>query len=102
MDWSRSAVELHNLVRASIPWPVAQCMLNGQPCRILQSRVIADTAEGITATPGEIVHLGKGALHVATGDGVLGILRIQLAGKKPLAVDDFLRGCSMRPGDRFE
>jgi methionyl-tRNA formyltransferase len=43
-------------------------------------------------TPGTIASDGKTYLAVATGEGWFMVSDLQLAGKKRMAVDDFLRG----------
>lgn len=101
MDWNKAATELHNLVRASVPWPVAQCAFRGQPCRVLRT-AIADAVSLENSRAGDIVSIGKSEIHVATGNGVLALLRLQMAGKKPLDTGDFLRGCPVKGGERFE
>jgi len=37
-------------------------------------------------------------LHVATGNGCISIDRLQPAGKRVLAIDEFLRGYQLKPG----
>jgi methionyl-tRNA formyltransferase len=44
------------------------------------------------------VSIGKAALHVATGNGVLAIEQLQPAGKKPMHVADFLNGHKLVTG----
>jgi len=51
--------------------------------------------------PGTILAAGE-ILAVATGNGVLGIRRIQPAGKKTQSISDFLCGNPIQPGHRFE
>ncbi|HAO86231.1 MAG TPA: methionyl-tRNA formyltransferase, partial [Gammaproteobacteria bacterium] len=39
--------------------------------------------------PGEVIKCTKGVCHVATGDGVLSLEKVQLAGKKIANIKDF-------------
>lgn len=98
LRWRSSARDLHNQIRACVPWPAAQAVLRGQPCKILGSTLIAGRAD---APPGMIVRLEKHGAVVATGDGLLGITLIQAAGKKPLPMADFARGARLEAGERF-
>lgn len=87
LDWQRPATELERLVRAFDPWPVAWVPVNGLPLRVLAARV---TESG--GTPGHILAVGEEGIEVACGEGALLITRLQLPGKKPLAVAELLRG----------
>ena len=97
--WGNSAREIHNQVRGNQPWPVAHCHLDGQVCRIHESRVIDETTE---TQPGTITQVLKNSVYVATGEGQLEILRFQAPGKKAMDMGSFLRGQGLNVGDRFE
>ncbi len=101
IDWSRSAVEIKNQVRALQPWPRAFTHWQrgeGEPLRLIVHRV--SPAEGTSDEPGRVVSCEE-ELTVATGDGVLRLEQIQPAGKRTLAADEFLRGYPLRPGDQL-
>ena len=87
IDWHRPATQIERQVRAFDPWPVAQTDLQGKPLHIWQAEVAAD---GPSAEPGRILAASKAGIEVATGQGVLRILRLQLPGKRAMAVADFL------------
>ena len=89
IDWKKSAVELHNLVRALDSWPGAYTVMNGQTFKIWRTRVVSEDYRGI---PGEVVHQTKQGLAVATGAGLLEILELQAPGKKRMLTTDYLRG----------
>ncbi len=99
VDWTRSAREIHNLVRAAYPWPSAQTLLHGESCRIHRSAVV-DAPAG--AEPGVVVGVEKNRVVVATGEGQLALLVFQAPGKKAMPMGDFLRGHKMQAGDRFD
>lgn len=89
MDWKKSAVELHNLVRALDSWPGAYTDLAGQTFKIWRTRVVSEDYNGI---PGEVIQQTREGLTVATGNGVLEILELQAPGKKRMPATDYLRG----------
>jgi len=63
IDWSRSAAEIHNLVRAvAPPYPGAFTMFRGEPLRILRTRLTPRAAP-----PG--IHDDDSGLHAGCGDG---------------------------------
>jgi len=102
IDWSRSALEIKNQVRALQPWPRAFSSwqrAEGEPVRLIVHRVQA--GHGVKSAPGEIVGIEED-LAVATGDGLLFLKEVQPAGKRVMQVTDFLRGYPLRVGDRLE
>lgn len=97
--WSAPARDIHNLVRAAIPWPVAHCRFSGETCRIHKTDVSNEPAND---SPGTVLSVERDRITVATGAGRLSILALQMPGKKTMTTAEFLRGHAVRPGDRFE
>ncbi len=89
LDWSRPALELDRRVRACDPWPGAYTTWQGQRLKVLRTRPHPAWAGAEPA--GTVVALPDGA-GVVTGQGLLELLEVQLAGKKPLAGGLFVRG----------
>ena len=89
IDWQKSAVELHNLVRALDSWPGAYAQIEGTTYKIWRTRVLGGKPEGV---PGEIIRRTEDGLVVATGAGAIEILELQAPGKKRMAAADYLRG----------
>jgi len=85
LDWNRPAVELERMVRAYHPWPVAFGEIEGETWRIHRAR----SGEG-RASPGELLpERGPDVVAVGCRDGVLEILKLQGAGRKPVAARDW-------------
>lgn len=77
IDWSKSAQEIHNLVRAvAPPYPGATTRLMGKPMRILQTLVTRCTVSG--AAPAFYVKEGKA--YAICGQGVLRVVSFELDG----------------------
>jgi methionyl-tRNA formyltransferase len=94
IDWSRRAVEIVRDCRAQTPWPGCQSDWKGRQVRFLaveaipgQSSLPPGSVYTATALPS-----GEPFVAVATGDGALVIHELQLPGKRPLRVSDFVRG----------
>ncbi len=87
IEWDQSAQQILQLINAFNPWPVAQTEWNGEMVRIRRAAVV----EGATSTtPGHSVDIHPEGLDIASGEGVLRILELQLPGKRSMAVADFL------------
>ena len=87
IDWHRPAVEIDRKVRAFNPVPVAQTVLDGTNMRIWETRVLQKS--GSVAPPGAVIRLGPDGLDVSAAEGVLRILRLQLAGRNPVSALEF-------------
>ncbi len=90
LDWQQSAQQLCRNVRAFNPWPVCWSQVNGKNIKVWQASAISNT--GNDAIPGTIITADKDGIVIATTDGALCIEKLQLPGKKPLAVQDVLNG----------
>lgn len=94
IDWNKSAVEVHNLVRGLQTWPCAQTKLNGKNIKIHKS-VLTDITG---AKAGEVIENNK-KLIVSCGDGqCIEILEVQLDGKKRMDTKSFLMGNKIEIG----
>ena len=98
IDWSLPAQRIHDRVRGLYPWPHAYTYLDGARLIVLQTRLANVPAAG---APGEILDASIEAIHVATGDGVLAVERLQPEGRRPMTAREFLAGRPLRPGSRL-
>lgn len=99
IDWTRPARAIHNQVRALHPWPHAFTF--GPSGRLILHRSTV-AAGKTTEPPGTVVAASATeGLRVATGDGVLEILELQVEGSRVLEARSFLAGHAVRPGDRL-
>lgn len=105
IDWSRSASELVNQIRAFQPWPGSftnwQAANRKQPVRLILHQASAEPAGDSSTPPGTIVEATADRLVVQTGDGRLSLEVIQPAGKKAMPVADFLRGNQPQIGEQL-
>jgi methionyl-tRNA formyltransferase len=99
IDWSEPAARLERKVRAFQPWPTAYTSLGGRQLKILHAMVSAPAARGEASQPaGTVTASTADGITVATGDGSLILLVVQLEGRKALPAADFLRGHPVAPG----
>ncbi|WP_066453004.1 methionyl-tRNA formyltransferase [Anaerotruncus rubiinfantis] len=95
IDFTKSAREVHNLVRGMSPWPVAHTTLDGKTLKVHRTR----TAEG-SGAPGEVLEDGR-RLVVACGEGAVEFLEIQAEGSRRMAAADYLRGHPVMKGAKL-
>lgn len=88
IDWSKSAIAIERMVRAFNPWPSAFTHWHDQLFKIHTTR--ASNAQ-VEAPPGAVVQVGT-EVGVCTGEGVLLLDQVQLAGKRAMGIDEFTRG----------
>lgn len=98
LDFSKSARELERLIRGLNPWPSAYTVLHGKTLKIWQADVIDKEYEGHF---GEIVEITKDCFVIKTGKGTLAVKELQLQGKKRMDAGAFLRGYSLKKGEKI-
>ncbi len=93
IDWQLAATSIWRRVRAYSPWPGCYTSWQGKRLKIIEA-VPLPGEEGVRV--GQVVALAGGeaapAFGVTTGEGILGVLKLQLAGKRVTGAADFLRG----------
>jgi len=95
IDWRLPAVDIWRRVRAFHPWPGCYTRWRGRQLRIIEA---VPVYEGCVAATGRVVALmpagetGEPAFGVGTGEAVLGVLRVQMEGRRAMSAADFLKG----------
>lgn len=89
IDWTMSAREIRNRIRAFSPQPGAFTLVNGQIMKILSAEELRSESK---IACGELKKSGEDRLLAGTGDGTLQLNRVQPEGKRAMTVADFLRG----------
>ena len=84
IDWSKSANEIANQVRAMNPWPVAYFMAKGEVIRVYQASIVAGNLPPVATARNLLVKCGDG--------NFLSLEKLQAPGGKVLSVRDFLNG----------
>ncbi|MCK4903464.1 MAG: methionyl-tRNA formyltransferase [Candidatus Marinimicrobia bacterium] len=94
IDWTKTAKQIHDLIRAFSPSPGAFTTFNGKRLKIFYS-VISNVSSN-NKKCGEIVICSKNQLIIQTGNGLLEIREVQLEGKKRINVEEYLRGTKLQ------
>ncbi len=105
IDWRGHTKDIYNLIRGLSPYPAAFTELvkddKATQMKIFRTvkvegeeyaAMLAQCGFSTAAEPGTILSDGKTYLAVATADGAISVTELQLAGKKRMAVKDFLIG----------
>jgi methionyl-tRNA formyltransferase len=99
IDWNRPARELDFHIRGLSPFPGAWTMISSPKgevrLKVLMSRFVDEKSGEV---PGTVL---LGGLKVATGDGVIQLLRVQREGKAAQDAAEFLNGADLAPGDQL-
>ena len=102
IDFSKSAENIRNKIRALAPAPYAFARINGKNIKFVKATVTGEKSDKAPGTVCSVSPKGAGKMLVATGDGVLSIEKLIPEGKKEMAAGDFVRGRGAAEGDVFE
>lgn len=93
IDWSKSAREIHNLVRGLYKAPSAHCFFRDKLVKVNETRVADDEIPaGFVGEVGEIIKISKEGVEVATTQGVLLIVKVKPEGKGEMFARDWMNG----------
>jgi methionyl-tRNA formyltransferase len=88
IDWNLPAEEIARRVRAFNPWPSAYTFWNGSMLKILRAEPSTGNSH---QEPGTVIQAGN-EITVACGAGTLALRQVQLAGKRAMGIEEFVRG----------
>ena len=95
INWKKKAVDVHDFIRGLSPYPTAWTEIKKEN-EILSLKIFRSSKE-ITEHSHEIgsIHTdGKSFLKIAVKEGFINLLDLQLAGRKKMNIEEFLRGFS--------
>lgn len=100
IQWSSSAVTLHNKIRAFTMGPGTWTTLNEKKIKIHKTRVMAAGVYPVDQQ-GQVIQASDSGIDVATGDGILRLIEIQPESRNRLSAKEALAGKVVQIGDRF-
>jgi methionyl-tRNA formyltransferase len=89
IDWSAPAELIARRCRAFYPWPGAFTTWQGERLKVLAAHPIS--AEPSSEVPGSVMQFDSD-IAVVTGEGLLVLEELQLAGRRPASAQDFAHG----------
>ena len=99
IDWSKSVVQIRNLVRGTYPWPGTYTHFEKTLLKIIACEIADIQIED--APPGAIYITPEKEPAVKTGDGTLILKVVQPANKRKMEGIDFINGYRVKTGDQF-
>ncbi len=101
ISWDLSAIELARQIRAYMPWPGSYTSWRGKLLKIITAYAVnSDSPQsGVPGTVCLYQEAEHQVLAVRTGAGLLVIKHLQLAGKRTMGAEEFLRGYSQIVGE---
>lgn len=98
IEWNKPAREIHNKIRGLSPVPAAYTTLNGKVLKIYRTRVIENSGCG---EPGDVGVFEGDEIIVQTATGSIGLLEVQIEGRKRMTTREFQRGRQIITGTKL-
>jgi len=92
IKWNQNAEDIHNFVRGLSSYPKAYTYYQGVPMKVIETRL---TSENSSKEPGTIEKVDNDGILVSTKDNNILITKVQFPNKKPLRVEEYIRGNSI-------
>lgn len=89
IDWEKTTEEVYNQIRGLSPYPAAFTFINEERFKIFKTEKLKHHHN---VAVGSFITDHKTFLNVATKDGFLSIKELQMAGKRKMLIEDFLKG----------
>ncbi len=105
IDWTQSAPEIHNRIRAFNPRPTAFAGFRRREVKIWRSRKVGlevSPHSSGSGRPGEVMGLTRKGILVRCGQhSLLHLTELQFPNRKRLLAPDFANGAQVTVGERF-
>lgn len=103
INWNNKAESIYNLIRGLSPYPSAFTSYKDKNNQELSIKIFISELEidNHHFKNGEIVSNSKTYLKVACSNGFISIKELQMAGKKRMTIEEFLRGFKVYPEFNF-
>jgi methionyl-tRNA formyltransferase len=103
IHWNANAEKIYNLIRGLSPYPAAFTEYIDKNKQAIGIKIFSSEIETVnhSQSPGDVMSDGKTYLKVACTTGFIKIKELQMAGKKRMMVEEFLRGFKVEAGLNF-
>jgi methionyl-tRNA formyltransferase len=98
IDWTGKTDDIFNKIRGLSPYPTAFTHFISPSGESFQVKIYRAEKSGPAANlpPAVLITDGKSGIAVTTADGILRIIELQLAGKRVMKTEEFLRGFKLK------
>jgi len=93
IDWSKSAQEIHNLVRGVYKCPGAFFIYQDKIIKVMETEPVEEQSEG---SEGDFVRISKLGIDVKTGNGILRLIKVKPEGKNEMLARDWANGLKLK------
>lgn len=87
IDWTKTNIEIHNLIRGICRCPSAYFLFNEKIIKVIESEAVDGSGE-----VGKIVNHSKEGVDIACGKGLLRLLKVKPEGKGEMFAKDWYNG----------
>lgn len=103
INWNEPAEKIYNLIRGLSPYPAAYTSFADKNGNLLTVKIYRSEVEEASHShePGTVITDHKQLVKVACSNGFIRITELQMAGKKRMSVEEFLRGFKVPEGFKF-
>lgn len=103
INWNNPVDKIYNLIRGLSPYPTAYTEYKDKNDQLISVKLFMTEMEEVfvNGNPGTVSSDGKTYLKVACSNGYINIKELQMAGKKRMTVEEFLRGFKIESGFCF-
>ncbi len=99
ISWEKSALQIHNLIRAMNPWPGAYTISQTGPVQIWRS-FPEPAGLDFKSIPGTLIGFSQDGMLIQCGAGtLLNVLELQKPGRRRISGREYASGVRLRPGD---
>lgn len=99
IHWNKTALQIHNKVRAMTMGPGTFTVCKGKKLKIHKTKVESTSGQGLV---GKILKVTGEHFFVQCSEGVLKVLEVQPESKPRMSVSDFLKGNTLSEGEILE
>ncbi len=96
INWHNSVIDISNLIRGLSPSPAAYSFIEGKLLKIYAAEPKPETTGKMPGSLGESLVNG---IAITASDGYVILKEVQLAGKKRMTANEFLRGYKLNPNN---
>lgn len=97
IQWTASAENIHNKIRAFTMGPGTYVMFQGKRLKIHKTKVLPSKG----GAPSRVHEISTTELIIETSDGLLSLLEVQPESKAKISIQEFLKSVTLKKGDLF-